>query len=445
MTSTRTSPLVESATTNDRPSESDLPATFRALRHRNYRLYFAGQVVSLTGSWVQTAALTWLAYTLTSGLRLPAAVTAAQVVPTFLLGAWSGSLADRLPRRSVIFLAQAALLLLAMLLGGMVAFGFVSPLTLLIASFLIGVVNAVDTPARLSFVIDMVGRDDLMNAVALNSLVFNVARAVGPALGAMAIPLVGVAGCFILNGLSFAAVLVALSAMRLPERGETLSRAKQVRPTSGFRHLARRPALLLMLVLAGAMAFFGWPVLSLLPALSDVVLGAGSQGHGWMLSAIGIGALTGALIVATFGKPQRQALLIWLGVVVGAVSLAGLARSSTLPAALGCCAVAGCGLILFFATAQATMQLGADEHNRGQIMGIWLMVLAGAQPAGNLVAGHLADTLGVPFALMTLSIGIATSATLIGVVGLGLKRRAHSRVRVRGEVPGTHPEPAAIG
>ena len=189
---------------------------------------------------MQTAALTWLAYRLTAGSSLPARVTAAQVVPTLLLGVWGGGLADRLPRRSLIFLAQAGLLLLALLLAGMVAFGLATPLALLAASLLIGVVNAIDTPARLAFVIDMVGRDDLMNAVALNSLLFNVARAVGPALGMLALPWVGLAGCFLLNGLTFLAVLAALAAMRLPRPGRRAGRAKRGSLASGFRHLARR-------------------------------------------------------------------------------------------------------------------------------------------------------------------------------------------------------------
>jgi Transmembrane secretion effector len=188
----------------------------------------------------------------------------------------------------------------------------VSPAALLVASVLIGVVNAVDTPARLAFVVDMVGRDDLMNAVALNSLVFNVARVVGPALGMLALPWVGLAGCFLLNGLTFVAVLLALAAMRLPPRVPTP--ARDIRPPAGgFRHLAAHPRLLLLLALAGAMAFFGWPVLALLPALSDQSLGAGSDGYAWMLSAIGFGALVGALALATFGTPARRAMLIAVG------------------------------------------------------------------------------------------------------------------------------------
>jgi MFS family permease len=390
--------------------------TFRALRHRNYRLYFAGQLVSLTGSWVQAAALTWLAYDLTGQSGFTGLVTAAQVLPMLGLGVWGGSLADRWPRRALIFLSQSGLLALALALASLVAVGALTPAGLLAVSLLIGVVNAIDTPARLAFVVDMVGHDDLMNAVALNSMVFNVARAVGPAVGAWLLNYIDVAGCFLINGLTFVALLAALLAMRLPPR-ETDRRAADVPLLDGFRHLAGHPTLILLLFLAGSVAFFGWPVLSLLPAFADRQLGVGSAGYSLLLSAIGAGALVGALAVATFGTPARRRWILGFGVVLGAAALAGLSLSRSPGVAALCCGLAGCGLILFFATGQATMQLGAGEHNRGRVMGIWLMVLAGAQPAGNLIAGAGADRLGVAAMLLTGAAGIGvTSLLVLGVL-----------------------------
>lgn len=392
--------------------------TFRALRHRNYRLYFAGQIVSLTGSWVQTAALMWLAYDLTSQSRWPALVSAAQVLPTLLLGVWGGGLADRLPRRPLIFAAQTGLLILAVALAGIVALGQATPEVLLLLSLGVGVVHAIDTPARLAFVIDLVGRDDLMNAVALNSLVFNVARAVGPALGGVLLPAFGPAACFLVNALTFAAVLGALAAMHLPPHAPRVVPEGAAAPAGGFRHLARRRDLLLLIGLAGAMAFFGWPLLSLLPAVADRQLNAGNAGYSWMLSAIGSGALVGALLVASYGTPARRRRFLVSGVLTGVLSLLGLALARSLPLAVACCALSGCGLILFFATGQATLQLGADEHNRGRIMGIWLMVLSGAQPAGNLAGGLLADRFGVAPVLAGGAAGIALAALLTLLLAL---------------------------
>jgi MFS family permease len=198
--------------------------TFRALRHRNYRLYFCGQFVSVTGSWAQSAALMWLAYQLTHENRWPALVGAMQVLPTSVLGAWGGSLADRQPKRALIFLTQSALLLLAMFLGVLVLVGQITPWHLLAVATAAGIVGAIDLPARLAFVIDMVGREDLPNAIALNSMLFNLARMLGPIVSGYLLTKVGQAStgqiaagvCFLLNGLSFVAVLVALAWMELP-------------------------------------------------------------------------------------------------------------------------------------------------------------------------------------------------------------------------------------
>src|SRR5262245_28468698 len=235
--------------------------TFRALRHRNYRLYFAGQVVSLTGAWVQTTALTWLAYDLTNTSSLPAAVSAAQTLPTLALGVWGGGLADTWPRRRLICATQALLLLLAALLGALALLGGLTPALLLGVAVVIGVVNAVDTPARLAFVIDMVGRDDLANAVALNSLQFNVARAVGPALSAPLLGLLGAGPCFLINGLSFVAVLAALAWMDLPRRAAPAPGSGATGSLSAaFRHLAAKRGLLVLLAMAGALAICGWAV-----------------------------------------------------------------------------------------------------------------------------------------------------------------------------------------
>jgi MFS family permease len=404
-----------------------LSSTFRALRHPNYRRYFGGQLVSLIGSWVQIAALTWLAYDLTHQNTWPALVSAAQVVPTLLLGVWGGTLADRWPRRPLIFGTQTMLLLLAMSLGGLVLAGAITPWNLVVMAVLIGVANAIDTPARLAFVIDMVGRDDLANAIALNSLLFNVARAIGPAISAILFPLLGPGPCFLLNGLTFLAVLLALASMQLPPRAAPVGKRNPENPPLGaFRHLARRGHLVLLLVLAGLVAFFGWPLLSLLPDLAEQHLKAGNFGYSWMLSGIGFGALVGALLVASLSSARWRLPLLGTGVLLTAAALLCLAVVHGLLLAILCCAVSGCGLILFFATGQAVMQLGSDDHNRGRVMGIWLMVLSGAHPLGHLLAGRAADTWGVPLVLALEGLGVALAAGLALLVAVVMRdRRVH--------------------
>jgi MFS family permease len=401
---------------------------FRALRHRNYRLYFSGQLVSLIGSWVQTTALMWLAYKLTGQSRWPALIAAAQVLPTCLLGAWGGHLADRRARRPLIFATQAALLALAVLLGVLVMYFRVTAWHLLAVSLACGVVNAVDLPARLAFVMEMVGRDDLINAVALNSVLFNVARAVGPALGAWFLGLVGPGPCFLINGLSFVAVLAALGLMTLPWRAATAAHHEERASLwAGFRYLAGRPGLVLLLVLTGALSLFGWPALSLLPALADQHLHRSEGGYGSMLSALGAGAMLAALLVATFGSLGRSRLFLGAGVALSAASLVCLSYAPSLPAAVACCAGLGCGLILFFATGQSVMQLSSREHNRGRVMGVWSMVTSGGMPVGSLLAGWAADAWGVPLVVKQLGLGIAVAGVAVLLASLAVRVLAARR------------------
>ncbi len=400
--------------------------TFRALRHRNYQLYFGGQFVSVTGSWAQSAALTWLAYELTKESSWPALVGAMQVLPTFVLGAWGGSLADRWPKRPLIFLSQATLLLLAILLGCLVLLGHVTPWHLLAVATAAGIVNAIDLPARLAFVIDLVGRDDLPNAIALNSMLFNLARMLGPIVSGVLFALLGygetgqtAAGvCFLLNGLSFLAVLAALAWMELPPltpKSGTANAADSL--WEGFRYLGRHPRLILLLVLSAAMSMFGWPILSLLPAVADQRLHARTHAYAWMLSAIGGGAGFSSLLVASFTSTLRRRWFLAAGVGLACSSLLCLAMARSLPLAVGCCAFLGCGLILFFPTSQAIMQLGSDDRVRGRVMGIWSMVLSGAYPLGHLLAGQAADRYGLPLVLIVMGLGIAAASALVFAFG----------------------------
>jgi MFS family permease len=275
---------------DDPPLAATLPwwaLPFSALRHRNYRLYFLGQLVSVVGSWVQTTALMWLAYQMTRQSQWPALIATAQILPTFFLGAWGGALADRVSKRALILGTQASLLVLALLLGVLVLTGHVTPWHLLVISLAAGVVNALDLPARLSFVMDMVGREDVVNAVALNSLLFNAARVVGPAVGGLMLTRLGPGHCFLINGLSFAAVLGALALMDVSGTSPSPPRPGLRALLDGWRHVARRPALAGLLVMTGFMSLFGWPFLTLLPALADQAIPENprSRPRRWMPSA----------------------------------------------------------------------------------------------------------------------------------------------------------------
>jgi MFS family permease len=375
--------------------------TFSALRHRNYRLYFFGQLISLLGSWVQTTALMSLAYDLGQKASWPTTVAAAQLLPTLVLGAWAGSLVDRWPKRAMIFVTQTLQLVLALLLAAFVLFGDSAQApeqscwVLVFISLLTGIVNALDLPARMSFVIDLVGRDDLVNAVALNSMLFNTARAVGPFFAGLLLAALDPGYCFLINGLSFLAVLAALAWMDVPEVPRSTEPATLRAMLEALRYLYSHRELLWLLTLSGFLALLGWPLLSLLVTVSNEQVHTGKDGYALMLSGVGCGALVGAFFVATFGTlPRRYSFFGW-GVSLTAASMLSLPFVQWLPAAVLCCVAFGMGLSLFFSTAQSTVQLTVTDANRGRVLGIWSMVTAGTLPVGNLLAGRAADLWGV--------------------------------------------------
>jgi MFS family permease len=431
----------EWATSDDPPLCPTLPwwaLPFSALRHRNYRLYFGGQLVSLIGSWVQTTALMWLAYHLTRQSQWPALIATAQILPTFFLGAWGGALADRVSKRALIFTTQAALLVLAVLLGGLVLSGHVTPWQLLAISLAAGVVNAIDLPARLSFVMDMVGREDLVNAVALNSLLFNAARVMGPAVGGLMLTRLGPGHCFLINGLSFVAVLAALALMDVSGTARGPTRPGLRALLDGWSHVIRRPALACLMIMTGLISLFGWPFVTLLPALADST--SGGQGIGTdpgiaeqgasysqLLVGTGGGALLAAFTLAALSGARWRLPFLIAAVAAAVAGLCGLSLVRDLEPAAAGCAVAGFGLVLFNATSQSMVQLSTTDENRGRVMGIWSIIICGAMPLGNLVVGRGADTWGVAPVLAGEGIAcLASAGTVLALLALWTRRRGAS-------------------
>jgi predicted MFS family arabinose efflux permease len=299
----------------------------------------------------------------------------------------------------------------------LVLYGIVRPWHLLVLATVSGLVNAVDFPARLSFVMEMVGRRDLMNAVGLNASLFNGARAVGPAIGGLMLVWIGPGWCFALNSVTYAGVLVGLGRM---DTANTVARASSSAGLryvlEGFGYVLQTPRLAWLLVLVGAIGFFGWPFLSLMPAFAHDILGVRERGYSVLLSATGFGALSAALTVAAFGSIERRRGFVATGVSTIAAMLLALSISTRLDVAAVCCGLTGFGLILFFATSQSVVQLAAADHNRGRVMGVWSMVVSGAQPLGNFMAGPAADRWGEPIVLR--SLGLACAAAMVGLIAL---------------------------
>ena len=383
-------------------------AAGRALRHRNFRLFFFGQLVSVTGTWMQTLALGWLLGTLVGWNQAVVYIGllgAVQFMSVLVLGLFGGIIADMWPKRMTVIATQTAAGLLALALGGLVFFHVVLVWHVFVLAFLLGLVNAVDMPARQSFVVEMVGGDDIANAVALNSAVFNGARIVGPAVAGILINVVGTSLCFGLNGLSYGAVVIGLLAMR---DSELRPAARLAMPRSleairdnlgeGLRYVWHTPIVLLAISVIGFISTFGMNFNVVLPVMAANVLKVGSDGFGLLFTAMGAGALVSALAVATFQRP-RVRVLLGGGVVLGVAELV-LASTTNYSIALVAVFFCGAGAIAATASANSLVQVTVPGPLRGRVMSVYTTVFSGSTPIGNGLTGGVGGLWGTPAALV---------------------------------------------
>ena len=391
---------------------------FRSLRHRDYRVYFWGSLVSLIGSWMQNAAQAWLVYELTGSKVWLGLVSMLSTLPILLVSLWGGALADRVPRRRILLVTQGVSGLLALALAIVVGVGVVQVSHILVLAFLLGVVMGYDMPARQAFVVDLVGRVDLGNAIALNAAVFHGARVVGPAVAGVLIAWMGPTPCFVLNGLSFGAVTAALMALRLDGISDQSRPAREGEGLlSGFGLVWRTPGLPTLMGLALIMGVFGWSYTVLMPAFARDVLGVGPTGYGWLMSVNGLGSVLGSLLVAWI--PQGRALR-WLNVwsiALFAVATFGFASVSSFPTALAFLGVSGVGLSAFFSSNNTLIQISVDDAVRGRVMGVYTAVFGAMLPLGALEAGTLAEWIG-PQDTVRLGVAVCLAAVVFGARGL---------------------------
>lgn len=367
--------------------------TFRALSARNYRLYIAGQVVSVSGTWMQTVAQAWLVLRLTgSGVAL-GVTTALQFLPMLVLGPWAGVIADRSDKRRLLLATQSAAGSLALVLGVLTATGAVQLWMVFLLALGLGLVNAFDMPARQSFVYEMVGPEHLTNAVGLNSTVMNAGRLVGPAVGGVVIATLGLATCFLLNALSYAAVLAALAAMRAGELHRTEPVARQHgQLLEGLRYVWVTPALrtpLLMLAVIGTLTY---EFQVSLPILATFTFGAGAEGYGALLSAMSAGAVIGGLVLAGRMTPSHRGV----GRAAAAFGLLVLLASGmpTLTTTAVVMPLVGAASIAVITLTNATLQLTADPQMRARVIALYGVAFLGSTPIGGPIVGWLGETLG---------------------------------------------------
>ena len=399
-------------------SRFGLSRTFSALRHRNYRLFFFGQLVSLIGTWMQNVAQLWLVYALTGSPLKLGIVSFCAGVPVLAFSLWAGVFADRVPKRRLILATQTAMMALAFILAADVFSGTVQWWHVAILAFLLGTTNAFDAPARQAFVVEMVGRKELTNAIALNSAMFNSARIIGPALAGVTLAAVGAEWCFVLNGVSFLAVIAGLLLMDVPPyvgAASTESPLRQMR--EGLGYIRREPVVRPLIGLVAVSNLFALGYMALLPAFARDVLHTGSVGYGFMSAAIGVGALSGALLLASLGDYQFKGLMLTIGNLLFPTMVIALSFSRSYHLTLGILVVAGLGFMTQNATANTLVQTTVPDQLRGRVMSVYMMVFQGFFPIGSLIAGTMAERFGIP-------VGAAFGGTVALAYGLSLLWRS---------------------
>ena len=396
--------------------------TFLALRHRNFRLFWFGQLISLIGTWMQSIGQAWLVLELTHSAWLLGVVGALQFLPVMLLSLFGGVLADRLPKRKVLLFTQSFAMLQAVLLWALVASGQVQIWHVLVLAALLGLTNSLDMPTRQAFVVEMVGREDLTNAIALNSSLFNMARIVGPGIGGLIIAWLGVAPLFLLNAISFIAVIIGLALIdmnhlyalaRRPNVSlDTVKQSTLQSLREGLAYVIRTPSVLLIIAVVGVISLFGINFNVILPLFARDVLHAGPEGFGFISAAFGLGSLFSALWLAWGNnKPSIRQLLI--GALAFCVLEILFAISHMYMLSLVLIAAVGFSQIAFSATANTTLQTVSPDHLRGRVMSVYMLVFAGTVPLGNLFTGGIAHLFSAPISLL-LGGGLSLIAAIVG-------------------------------
>ncbi|NTW53305.1 MAG: MFS transporter [Chlorobaculum sp.] len=393
--------------------KAKLLEAFPPFASRNFRLYYVGQIISMIGTWLEIVAQGWLVFDMTGSAFWVGVAAAASTIPTLLLSLFGGMLVDRYPRKAVLLWSQVLLMLLSFIFGTVVLLGWATLPIILVLAFLIGSVSAVATPAIQAFISEIVDRKQLPVAVALNSSIFNASRVIGPVLAGFMITWIGTGGAYIANGASFIAVIAALLAIELPK---TATRAVSTEhPIQSIRdgivYAWTHPLIRTIVLFVAVVSIFGWSFMSMLPVVARREFGIGADGMGYLYSSFGLGSLIGTVVVSVSSGRVRGSLMVIGGVLTFALGLLAFTFATWLPLALACLFISGLGMLSAFATMTGTVQRLVEDRFRGRVMSIYLMVLLGLMPFGNLLMGFLSEHFGTPVALRTGAI-VTIAATI---------------------------------
>ena len=380
--------------------EVQLPRTFAALKHRNYRLFWSGQIISLIGTWMQTVGQGWLVLSLTNSPFKLGLVSMAGSLPVLLFTLWGGVVADRVNKRKLIITTQTCAMLLAFTLAILVTLKIIQVWHIVMLAFFLGTVNSFDTPTRQAFVVEMVGKEDLTNAIGLNSAMFNTARMVGPAVAGLLIAALGVAGCFWLNGVSFIAVIIGLAFIQNTFKAERREGGTPLKNLlEGLRYLWSNKVVLALIANVAVSSIFGMPYMMLMPVFAKQILKGGPSTYGVLLAAAGAGAIIGGLTVATRGARARRGANILMGSGLFALFLFLFSFSHWFGISLVLLMVTGFAMITQNVTTNSLLQAVVPDFLRGRIMSVYVLMFMGMIPIGSLQAGSVAQVIGAPWAV----------------------------------------------
>ena len=391
--------------------------TFVAMRHRNYQLYFGGQLISNIGTWMQVIAQAWVVYQLGHSELTLGLVAFASAIPNLVVSPWGGVIVDRISRRKVLMLTQSGAMLLSFILAWLTFTNIVQEWHVILLAALTGVITAFDAPARQAITPELVGKKDVANAIAMNSMMFNSARVVGPAIGGMMLATVGAAWCFTVNGISFLAVLIGLWLMKLPphrKSGQDTSPWKQL--VGGFQYAANNREISTLILLSLVFSIFGVSYTTVLPAFVEKNLQLGATAFGWVNAVTGLGAVTGAFLLVHHISNNRRGLFLIITNIVFPVTLIVFALTKFYPLSLTLAYLLGLGFMVQFTTINTLLQARVEDDFRGRVMGLYTLSFFGFSPFGNLLMGALGEKFGLTFVMI-----------LFGILSLVLSRMVLAR------------------
>ncbi|OGS39334.1 MAG: hypothetical protein A2506_06030 [Elusimicrobia bacterium RIFOXYD12_FULL_66_9] len=374
-------------------------SSWRALRRREYRLYFFGQLVSLTGTWMQQTAQGWLVYRLTGSAALLGVTVAASQAPAVLLGLVGGAVADRLDRRKILLWTQFFALLQAATLAVLTSMGRVHVWHVIALALFLGVINAFDMPARQAFVTELVPPEEMGNAIALTGILLNASRMIGPALAGLLIARLGEASCFWLNSASYLAVMASLWAIAPRRLAASVVESATAHIREGLDYALSDPERRSLLLLLAATSLAGMPLFAMMPAFAEGVLKSGPRGLGWLTSSVGFGAMGASILLARMKGPEGLILTVGRGAMGFGLALLAFANSGRMALAIPAAMAAGFAMMTTFAGGNIRLQSRSDDAHRGRLMALFTMSFTTTAPFGALAAGWAAERLGTPFAL----------------------------------------------